>query len=75
MRIKLLQLCPTLCDAMDYNLPGSSVYGIFQARLLEWIAISGEFSRLKDWTHISWGSCIGSRFFIISATWEDCTQS
>ena len=40
MHIKLLQLCPTLCDAMDYNRPGSSVYGIFQARLLEWIAIS-----------------------------------
>ena len=40
MHIKLLQLCPTRCHAMDYNQPGSSVYGIFQARLLEWIAIS-----------------------------------
>ena len=34
---------PTLCDPMDYSLPGSSVYGIFQARILEWVAIS--FSR------------------------------
>ena len=32
--------CPTLCDPMDRNLPGSSVRGIFQARILEWVAIS-----------------------------------
>ena len=37
------QLCPALCDPMDCSLPGSSVYGIFQARVLEWVAIS--FSR------------------------------
>ena len=36
--------CPTLCDHMDYSLPGSSVLGIFQARILEWVAIS--FSNL-----------------------------
>ena len=30
------QSCPTLCDPMDYSLPGSSVHGIFQARVLEW---------------------------------------
>ena len=35
--------CPTLCDPMDCSLPGSSVHGIFQARVLEWTAIS--FSR------------------------------
>ena len=40
---KLLQLCPTLCDPMDRSLPGSSVHGIFQARVLEWGAIA--FSR------------------------------
>ena len=34
------QLCPTLCDPMDCRLPGSSVHGIFQARILEWGAIS-----------------------------------
>ena len=33
----------TLCDLMDYSLPGSAVHGIFQARILEWVAIS--FSR------------------------------
>ena len=35
--------CPTLCDPMDCSLPGSSINGIFQARILEWVAIS--FSR------------------------------
>ena len=34
------QSCLTLCDPIDYSLPGSSVQGIFQARLLEWVAIS-----------------------------------
>ena len=33
------QLCPTRCDSMDYNPPGSSVHGILQARILEWVAI------------------------------------
>ena len=32
------QSCPTLCDPMDSNLPGSSVHGILQARILEWTA-------------------------------------
>ena len=34
------QLCLTLCDPMDYSLPGSPVSGTFQARILEWVAIS-----------------------------------
>ena len=33
------QSCPTLCDPMDYSLPGSSVHGIPQERILEWVAI------------------------------------
>ena len=37
---KSLQSCPTLCDPMVCSLPGSSVHGIFQARVLEWVAIS-----------------------------------
>ena len=37
---KLLQSCPTLCDPIDGSLPGSSVHGIFQARVLEWGAIA-----------------------------------
>ena len=35
---KSLQSCPTLCDPIDGSLPGSSVHGIFQARVLEWDA-------------------------------------
>ena len=37
---EVIQLCLTLCDPMDCSLPGSSVHGIFQARVLEWAAIS-----------------------------------
>ena len=37
---EVTQSCPTLGDPMDYSLPGSSVYGIFQARVLEWGAIA-----------------------------------
>ena len=37
---EVVQSCPTVCDAMDCSLPGSSVHGIFQAIVLEWIAIS-----------------------------------
>ena len=37
---KSLQSCPTLCDPIDGNLPGSPVPGILQARTLEWVAIS-----------------------------------
>ena len=34
------QSCPTVCDPSDYSLPGSSVHRVFQARILEWVAIS-----------------------------------
>ena len=42
------QLYPTLCDPMDSSLPDFSVYGIFQARILEWVAYP--FSRVSSWT-------------------------
>ena len=44
---EVAQLCPTLCDPMDCSLPGSSVPGIFQARMLEWVAISFSNISLK----------------------------
>ena len=48
---KLLQSCPTLCDPIDDSLPGSSVHGIFQARVLEWGAIA--FSKMTNtWMQI-----------------------
>ena len=37
---EVAQSCPTLCNPMDCSLPGSSIHGIFQARVLEWVAIS-----------------------------------
>ena len=51
----------TLCDAMHSSPPGSSVHGILQARILEWIAISSSrgSSQPRDQIHISYVSCIG----------------
>ena len=40
MKMKVSQSCPTLCDSMDCTPLGSSVHGILQARILEWVAIS-----------------------------------
>ena len=54
-----------LCNPMDCSLPGSSVHEIFQARILEWVAISysRRSSRPRDWTHISRSSSIADGFF------------
>ena len=67
--VLVAQLCLTLCNPMDYNLPGSSVHGILQARILEWVVIhfSRESSRLRDGT---WVSCIAGRFFMVWAIRE-----
>ena len=53
----------TLCDPLDCSPPGSSVHGIFQARILEWIANSSSrgSSWPKDRTHVSCISCIGGQ--------------
>ena len=61
MSAQSLQLCLTLCEPMDCSPPGSSVHGIFQARILEWVAIpsSRRSSRTRDRTHISCISCTG----------------
>ena len=52
---EVAQLCLTLCDPVDCNLPGSSVHGILQARIVEWVAISFSrgSSRPRDWTRVS----------------------
>ena len=72
MCAKSLQSCLTLCDSTDYSWPGSSVHGIFQSRILEWMAMpsSRGSSQPRDPIHISqhllhWQ--IGST---TSATWE-----
>ena len=71
MKVKVLvaQSCPTLCDPMDCSLPGSSVCGILQGRILEWVAIPffRGSSRLRDQTRVSY---IAGRSFTIWATRE-----
>ena len=50
---EVAQFCLTLCDSMDYSPPGSSVHGIFQARILKWVAISfRESFQPRVWTRI-----------------------
>ena len=60
-KVKVTKLCPALCDAMDCSPSISSVHGIFQARILEQVAISYSraSSQPRDQTRISWVSCIG----------------
>ena len=69
---QLLQSCPTLCNPMDCSLLDSSVHGIPQARILEWVAISSSrgSSPPRDRTHGSYISCIDRQVFITSAIWE-----
>ena len=45
---EVAQSCPTLCDPMDCSLPGSSIHGIFQARVLEWVTISFSKNTIKE---------------------------
>ena len=70
MCAKLLQSCPTLCDLMDYSPPGSSVHGMLQARILEWVAIpfpKGS-SRLRD----SAAPTLAGRFFTSEPPRKPC---
>ena len=62
--VKVAQLCPTLCDPMDYT-----VHGLLQARILEWVAFpfSRGSSKPRDWTDVSH---FAGRFFTIWATRE-----
>ena len=63
------QSYPTLCDPMGCSLPGSSVHGIFQTIVLEWIAIS--FSRGSSQPRVrTWVSRIVGRCFTVWATWD-----
>ena len=71
--VLISQLCPAICDPMDCSLPGSSIHGILQARILEWIVIS--FSRGSSWPRDRIQvSVIAGRFFTIWATREAHNQ-
>ena len=69
--VLVAQSCPTLCEAMDCSSWNSSVHGILQARILEWVAIP--FSRWypwsRGWTRIS---CITRSLFTVWASREAC---
>ena len=67
--IEVIQLCPTLWDPMDCSLPRSSIHGIFQTRVLEWVAISlsRESSQPRDQI---WVSCVVGRCCMVWATRE-----
>ena len=69
---QLLQSCLTLCDPIDCSLPGSSVHGILQERILKWVSMpsSKGSSWPRDWTCISCISCTVGGFFTQWATWE-----
>ena len=76
MHANSFQSCPTLCDPMDCSLPGSSIHGISQARILEWVSISSSrgSSQPRDLTHVSWGSCLDRQIFYHWATVEAHTS-
>ena len=61
---EVTQSCPTLCDPMDCSLPGSSLHGILQARILEWVGISffRGSSRPRDQTPVS---CIAGIRYVV----------
>ena len=70
--VKLLQSCLTLCDSMDCSLPGFSVHEIFQARILEWVAMpSSRGLFLPRGRTLTLASLeLAGGFFTISDTWE-----
>ena len=69
MKVLLAQSGPTVCHPMDCSPPGSSVHGILQARILEWVTMP--FSRGSSWPRDrTRGSCLAGRFFTIWATRE-----
>ena len=69
---KLLQSCLILCDPMDCSPPGSSVHGILQARILEWVAMpssrGSSYSEIEPMTLRS--PALAGEFFTTSDTWE-----
>ena len=77
MHAKSLELRPTLCDPMDCSLPGSSVYAILQARILEWVAIPflQEVFSTQGLNLGLTSPARAGRFFITSTTWEALNQS
>ena len=73
MHAKSLWSFPTLCDPMDRSPPGSSVHGILQARILEWVAVPDLLDPGIEPLSLMSPELAGG-FFTSSATWECCLQ-
>ena len=71
---EVVQSCSTLCDPVDCSLPRSSIHGIFQARVLEWVAISFSRGSSQPRGH-TWVSHIVGRRFTIWATKQVVTHT
>ena len=70
---EVTQSCPTLLNPMDWRPPGSSIHGIFQARVLEWVAIA--FSRGSSWPRDqTWVFHTVARYFTIWATRKETSH-
>ena len=71
---KSLQLCPTLCNPMDCNTPGSPVRGILQARILEWVAMPSPGDLPDPGIELAslMSPALAGGFFATGATWEAC---
>ena len=65
--VLVAQGCPILCNPTDCSPPGSSVHGILQARILEWVVIPFSRGCSQPWDQ-TWVSCIAGRFFTIWTT-------
>ena len=68
---EVAQSCPTLCDPMDCSLPGSSVHGIFQARVLEWVAISFSIcdTYICKYLTLSFSTHLSKDTYVASISW------
>ena len=77
MHAKLLQSCLTLCDPMDPSPPGSSVHGILQARILEWVACPplGDLPNPGTEPVYLMSPALTGEFYATSATWEAQTAT
>ena len=72
--VKSPQLCPMLCNPMDYSLPGSSVHGVLQARILGWVAIFSSRGSSWPWARTQICiSCIGRQNLDCCAICEACS--
>ena len=74
---EVTQLCPTLSDRMDWSLPGSSIHGIFQAKVLEWGAIAFSKVLIGVWIYLWFSYLVPliyiSVFVLVPYCLDDCS--